>query len=91
MSPTPELKAHINGLASDEARSDFAQRCDTSIGHLRNVAYGKKCSPELASLIEAASGGAVRRWHLRPRDWQRIWPELLHVEGRPDFAEAKAA
>jgi DNA-binding transcriptional regulator YdaS (Cro superfamily) len=25
----------------------------------------------------------VRRWHLRPDDWHRIWPELIGSEGAP--------
>ena len=92
MTPTPELNAHIKGLKTEEARNDFARRCETSIGHLRNIAYGKKCSAELAALIEATSGRAVRRWHLRPRDWHRVWPELVSAKGRPPIpTEAQAA
>jgi DNA-binding transcriptional regulator YdaS (Cro superfamily) len=42
--------------------------------------------------FEAACGGSVRRWHLRPDDWHRIWPELIGVEGAPEVAaEARAA
>jgi len=33
--------------------------------------------------IERATGGAVRRWHLRPDDWYRIWPELIGADGAP--------
>ena len=59
-------------------RAAFAIRCDTSLGHLTNVAYGyKPCSPELAVSIERESGGAVKRQELRPDDWTRIWPELV--------------
>jgi len=36
-----------------------------------------------ASDIERATEGAVRRWDLRPGDWHRIWPELVHVPGAP--------
>lgn len=31
--------------------------------------------------IERATG--VRRWHLRPDDWHRIWPELIGADGAP--------
>jgi len=59
-------------------RATFAIRCDTSLGHLTNVAYGyKPCSPELAVSIERESGGAVTRPELRPEDWRKIWPELI--------------
>lgn len=36
---------------------------------------------ERAVEIERATSGRVMRWHLRPRDWHRIWPELV---ARPD-------
>lgn len=43
----------------------------------RPVPVGR-CTP-----IEQATNGAVRRWHLRPDDWHRIWPELIGAEGAP--------
>lgn len=36
-----------------------------------------------AALEKAVSGGA-RRWHMRPRDWHLIWPELVGADGAPD-------
>lgn len=33
--------------------------------------------------IETASRGVVMRWHLRPTDWFRIWPELIGIQGAP--------
>jgi DNA-binding transcriptional regulator YdaS (Cro superfamily) len=36
---------------------------------------------ELGADIERATG--VPRWHLRPHDWHRIWPELIGTEGAP--------
>jgi DNA-binding transcriptional regulator YdaS (Cro superfamily) len=36
--------------------------------------------------IEQAFDGVVRRWHLRPNDWHRIWPELIGIEGAPAIA-----
>ena len=33
--------------------------------------------------IEQATGGAVRRWDLRPDDWHLIWPELIGAKGAP--------
>lgn len=42
--------------------------------------------------IERATSGVVRRWHLRPNDWHRIWPELIGTEGAPATPEpAKVA
>jgi DNA-binding transcriptional regulator YdaS (Cro superfamily) len=36
---------------------------------------------ELGATIERVAG--IRRWHLRPDDWHRIWPELVGAEGAP--------
>lgn len=42
-------------------REKLASQCDTSVGHLRNIAYGyRTCSVPLAIAIEKASGGKVR-------------------------------
>lgn len=41
--------------------------------------------PEHCAEIELATGRQVRRWHLRPDDWHRIWPELVGAEGAPDL------
>ena len=30
-----------------------------------------------------AQHSGVPRWHLRPDDWHRIWPELIGAEGAP--------
>jgi len=54
-----------------EQRSEFAARCGTTEGHLRNVAYKcRPCAPELAVAIERESGGVIRVEQLRPDvDW----------------------
>ena len=76
------LKPYLSSLPADAARRAFAESCGTSLGHLRNCIYGNKpISPETCVLIEVHSAQAVRRWHLRPTDWHRIWPELI---GAPD-------
>lgn len=40
-------------------------------------------SPELCVKVEAATDRAVMRWDSRPKDWHRIWPELIGVPGSP--------
>jgi DNA-binding transcriptional regulator YdaS (Cro superfamily) len=37
--------------------------------------------------IERATGRKVMRWHLRPNDWHRIWPELVGTEDAPKVEE----
>lgn len=51
-------------------REAFAERCGTTLGHLRNVAYGRLCGEGLAIAIERESSGAVRCEELRQDvDW----------------------
>lgn len=71
-----KLIEHLRNLPADQ-RDAFAQACETSVGHLRNVAYGyRPCAPELAVRIERISTRQVTRQDLRPDDWHLIWPEL---------------
>jgi hypothetical protein len=84
-----ELKQFINALPSEVAREQFALACGTSLGHLRNACSGlRTLHPEVCTQAEIASGGAVRRWHLR-EDWPRIWPELIGVKGAPRVSASK--
>ncbi len=64
------LKAYLKSL-SIEQRNSFADRCETSLGHLNNVAGGHKiCGEKLTIAIERESNGAVRCEDLRPDvDW----------------------
>lgn len=63
-----------------DCREVFAAECETTVGHLNNIAYGyRPASPTLAVLIEKNSKGAVTRQALRPGDWSKIWPELIHA------------
>ena len=69
-------------------RCSLADRAGTTYLHMRNIAFsGKPCGPLLAAGTEAATGGAVMRWDLRPTDWHRIWPELIGADGAPDVPE----
>lgn len=87
-----DLKTYLSPMSGEE-RDGFAGRCKTSRGHLQNVMYGlKSCATDLAVAIERESGGAVRRWELRPGDWWTHWPELIDVEGAPPVpSEPQAA
>lgn len=48
----------------------------------------RKVPLDHCAAIERATGGKVKRWHLRPDDWAHIWPELIGVEGAPALPEA---
>lgn len=78
------LKAFLRSLPDDAARREWAISCGTSLGHLRNSIYQPKpLSAATCVLIEQKSAGQVRRWHLRPHDWHRIWPEIITDPGAP--------
>ena len=63
------------------ARDAFAASCETSPGHLRNVAYGyRRCGPELAAMVELHSQGQVTRRELCPDNWRLVWPELAQID-----------
>lgn len=86
------LKEFLKAMPDDDARERFAAECETTLGHMRNCAYGQK---QLAAancvLVEQRSDSAVRRWDLRPDDWHRIWPELINSPGAPAVAVAEEA
>jgi DNA-binding transcriptional regulator YdaS (Cro superfamily) len=54
---------------------------------MRAVDRTNKCArqPSAANAfaIESATGGKVRRWDLRPEDWNVIWPDLVGAPGAP--------
>lgn len=52
-----------------------------SVSEWRRVGIPDGRLIELAAEIERRGG--PRRWHLRPDDWHRIWPELVGAEGAP--------
>jgi hypothetical protein len=71
------LKTYLSSLPDEASRRAFAVACETSLGHLRNCIYlGKPLAADTSVLVETNSGAKVRRWHCRPGDWHRIWPEL---------------
>lgn len=87
-----DLKTFFFGLPQEE-REMFARKCSTSVGHIRNVAYGDRtASVELAVSIERESGGQVNRVDMFPDSYQLKWPELADPKTpAPDLNEAKAA
>jgi DNA-binding transcriptional regulator YdaS (Cro superfamily) len=59
------------------------QRCadyGTSVGYLRQIAYGNKRAALNGADIEKITDGRCTRQHLRPDDYWRIWPELAQKE-----------
>jgi DNA-binding transcriptional regulator YdaS (Cro superfamily) len=54
------------------------------------VMRSRPAPAEHCVVIERESGGAVRRWEVRPSDWHRIWPELIGAEGAPRLPTLEA-
>lgn len=71
-----DFKPFFFGLPPSK-REEFAMKCETTVGHLQNIAYGyRPASAELAVLIERHSKKQVTRVDLFPDRYSRIWPEL---------------
>lgn len=86
-----DLKSFLAPMSAEQ-RDQFASLCSTTRGHLQNVMYGvRPCATDLAVSIERESAGAVRRWDLRPNDWDRHWPELIGAPGAPSLPAERAA
>ena len=74
-----------------DVRRSLADKCGIGDDYLYQLLTRRKvCSPELCVTLEKNSGGAVRRWDLRPDDWHLIWPELIGADGAPEI-QVKAA
>lgn len=60
----------LNGLPLNQQR-EFSTACGTTIGHMRQIAYGNRpCHPKLALKIDVTSRGAVQMDYLCPDlDW----------------------
>lgn len=72
-----DLKTYIS-LERGRAAA-LAGRLGVSPSYVSQMANGQApISPERCVDIWRETGGMVTREHLRPDDWQRIWPELVH-------------
>ena len=90
MSDDQDFRKRFSAMSQDE-RERLAFSCETSVGHLRNVAFsGKPCGYSLAVRLEKALG--IPRWKSRPNDWHEVWPDLIGSKGAPPvLAPAVAA
>lgn len=73
--PVEALLQWLRETPKAEAEARCAAR-GTSIGYLRQIAYGYKLAGLNGADIELITGGKCRRQDLRPEDYARIWPEL---------------
>lgn len=73
--PVEPLLQWLRKTPKLEAQTRCRQR-GTSVGYLRQVAYGYKLAGLIAADIELITDGECRRQDLRPNDYGRLWPEL---------------
>lgn len=60
-----------------ESQAEMARILGLSPSMVNQLVKGSRPVPiEYCAAIEAATKGGVTRRHLRPDDWQKIWPEL---------------
>lgn len=65
-------------------RKSLAEEFGLDDQYLYQCLTGRKAmKPEEAVRIERESSQRLRRWDVRPKDWHRIWPELINMEGAP--------
>lgn len=79
------MKQLSDFLGSERGRAaHIAAHLRVAPAYLSQMASGlRPVRADLAPAIERLSGLTVRRWHLRPTDWHRIWPELVGTDGAP--------
>jgi DNA-binding transcriptional regulator YdaS (Cro superfamily) len=53
------------------------------------TAKGAGFAPAECVRIERQSNLELRRWDLRPNDWDLIWPELIDTEGAPRLPKGR--
>lgn len=85
---------HIDSVlkACSLSASKFAEAIGMSPQAVSFMRAGTRSVPaDKVPLICQMSGETVRRWHLRPDDWHRIWPELVNTEGAPPVPAAEPA
>lgn len=73
--PVEPLLKWLRETPKAEAEARCAKH-NTSVGYLRQIAYGYKLAGLIAADIELITDGQCRRQDLRPDDFARFWPEL---------------
>ena len=73
------------------SQANLARAIGLSPAMVNQMTKGIRTLPiEHGAAIEIASNYRVMRWDFFPNEWYRIWPELIGMEGAPDFPQAPA-
>ncbi len=76
----------IDALGGTAAVARRLRISTASVSEMRKNGMSDARKIELAADIEVATQRRYCRWHLRPCDWYRIWPELVGTDGAPEVA-----
>lgn len=74
MSVPESIEKAAKILGSQEALGRLVNVTKAAVSHWKRI---ESVPVEYCSRIEEATGGAVTRQELRPKDWHAIWPELV--------------
>lgn len=67
-----------------EARRQMAAEIGCNERFLWQCLTGRNAMQPLDAVqVEVQTRGKLRRWHVRPKDWHLIWPEIVGQEGAP--------
>ena len=71
-------------LPPPQIRRGIARAAGMTEQYLYQCLTGRKSmSAANAVQIERLSQGVLKRWHVRPRDWHKVWPELVGSTDAP--------
>lgn len=76
----------MDNLPTPEERRELAELIGVQPVSLHQFLTGfRQMEPSKAVAAEVATGGRLKRWQLRTKDWHLIWPDLIGAEGAPDI------
>jgi DNA-binding transcriptional regulator YdaS (Cro superfamily) len=71
-------------------RRRLAEKYGLSDAYLYQCMRGfRSMEPGKARQIEELSGGELMRWHMCPKTWRAIWPELAEHPAAPRVTETQ--
>ncbi|MEI7443289.1 MAG: YdaS family helix-turn-helix protein [Burkholderiales bacterium] len=75
------MDALDEAIAAAGSQSALAATCGVVQGAVANWKARGKVPPDYCAVIHLAYG--VPRWRFYPKNWHRIWPEIVGAEGAP--------
>ncbi len=79
---------HLKRYVSQHGLTPLASALCVSVQRLANW-IERGVPVDMCAAVEKGTSGEVMRWHLRPTDWHRIWPELVGSDGAPEVGETE--